>query len=170
MSYPPASRIEARPDDGRRGRTIAILLLALLVTLLVAACGSGPAATLVTYQRDWPDGYHEELTVTDDGRVTMRHGQSLERLTLATDQLGALRDALGTGLPAGDQGDSLVRTVVLGNGTTHSPVRVEAGSVIEMLEILMTTHTLGGIQAEGASPPPVRTAAPPDVSTEPSSR
>ncbi len=130
-------------------------LLALLVVLVVGACGGGgQATTLVTYQRAWPDGFHEEVTVLEDGRVTMRHGDVLERLTITADQVGMLRDALAAGLPMGDQGDTVVRTVTLGNGTTHSPVRVEPGSAVELLEVLMTTHSLGGIQAEGVSPPP----------------
>jgi hypothetical protein len=124
--------------------------------LVVVGCGASQASTLVTYQRDWPDGFHEELSVLDDGKVTMRHGDTLERLTLTADQVRTLRDALAAGLPMGDQGDSLVRTVILGNGTSHSPLKVEPGSSVEMLEILMTTHSLGGIQAEGVSPPPER--------------
>jgi hypothetical protein len=136
-------------------------LLALLVVLVVAACGGGgQAATLVTYQRAWPDGFHEEVTVLEDGKVTMRHGDVLERLTITADQVGMLREALAAGLPMGDQGDSLVRTVTLGNGTTHSPVRVEPGSSVELLEVLMTTHSLGGVQAEGVSPPPRRSIGP----------
>jgi hypothetical protein len=141
-------------------RLLAGTLGALVLALLVVACGGGQASTLVTYQRDWPDGFHEELAVLEDGKVTMRHGDALERLTLTGDQVGMLRDSLAAGLPMGDQGDSLVRTVILGNGTVHAPVKVEPGSPVEMLETLMTTHSLGGIQAEGASPPPERTIAP----------
>jgi hypothetical protein len=115
---------------------------------------------VVTYQRDWPDGFHEEATVLDDGKVTMRHGETLERLTLTADQVRMLRDALATGLPMGDQGDSVVRTVILGDGSVHSPVTVEPGSSVEVLEVLMTTHSLGGIQAEGVTPPPERSNSP----------
>ena len=86
-----------------------------------------PGPPPVTYQRDWPDGFHEELTVLEDGKVTMRHGEDLERLTLTADQCGSWKDSLASGLPAGDQGDSVVRTVILGNGTVHAPVRVEPG-------------------------------------------
>jgi hypothetical protein len=132
----------------------------IVLAAVVVGCGGGPAATLVSYQRDWPDGYHEELTILADGKVTMRHGETLERLTLTTDQVAMLRDALAVGLPMGDQGDTLVRTVVLANGTSHSPVRVETGSSVELLEILMTTHSLGGIQAEGVTAPPLRSMAP----------
>lgn len=139
--------------DGMTTRGLMLTLATLM--LLVTACGGGSAATLVTYERDWSDGFHEELTVTDDGKVTMRHGEALERLTLTSDQVAQLRSALAAGLPMGDQNDTVVRTVVLANGTTHSPVRVEPGSSVEMLEVLMTTHTLGGIQAEGVTPAPM---------------
>ncbi|MFN8520433.1 MAG: hypothetical protein U0667_13785 [Chloroflexota bacterium] len=145
-----------RPTQaGRLGAAVVVLLAVLL-----AACGGGQAATLVTYGRDWPDGFHEELTVQDDGKVTMRHGDTLERLTLTQDQLQLLRDALAGGIAMGDQGDSLVRTVTLATGTTHSPVLVEPGSAVEMLETLMTTHTLGGVQVQGATPPPMQSMGP----------
>ncbi len=135
-------------------RLVRFCSVVVLVLLLAACGGGGSSATVVTYQRDWPDGYHEELTVTEDGKVTMRHGETLERMTLTADQVRQLRDALATGLPMGDQGDTLVRTVILANGTTHSPVRIEPGSSVELLETLMTTHSLGGVPAEGATPAP----------------
>ena len=137
-------------------RRLVVALATLLLAMSVVACGGSQASTLVTYQRAWPDGFHEELTVLDDGKVTMRHGDTLERLTLTADQVGMLRDSLAAGLPTGDQGDAVVRTVILGNGTSHSPLKVEPGSSVEMLEILMTTHSLGGVQAEAVSPPPER--------------
>jgi hypothetical protein len=135
-------------------------LVVLVVALVSVACGGSQAATLVTYQRAWPDGFHEELTVLDDGKVTMHHGDTLERLTLTSDQVQMLRDALAGGLTAGDQGDSLVRTVILADGTVHTPVKPVSGSAVELLEILLTTHTLGGVQVQGATPPPTRTVAP----------
>lgn len=135
-------------------------LLAVVLLLTLAGCGGSQAPTLVTYQREWPDGFHEELTLQGDGKLTMRHGDTLERLTLTADQVQQVRDALGAGLAMGDQGDSLVRTVILPDGSVHTPVRPEAGSVVEMLEVLLTTHTLGGIQAEGVTPPPLRSIAP----------
>ena len=106
------------------------------------------------YERDWPDGYHEELVLTEDGRVTMKHGDVLERLTLTSGQVDQVRAALGAGLPMGDLGDSLVRTVVLANGTSHSPVRPDPGSSVALLELLLTTHSLDGVPVPGASPLP----------------
>lgn len=144
-----------RAPGVRHGSAVAAFLLALVVV----GCGGGQASTVVTYQRDWPDGFHEEFSVAADGKVTMRHGDTLERLTLTEDQLRMLRDALAAGLPMGDQGDSVVRSVILGDGSLHSPVKVEPGSSVELLEILMTTHSLGGVQVQGASPPPRRSPA-----------
>ncbi len=140
------------------------LLLALLLLLLLACSSGGSSATLVRYERDWPDGYHEELTITDDGHVTMKHGDVLERLTLTADQVQRVRLALAAGVPEGDQGDSLVRTVVLANGTSHTPVKPVPGSSVELLELLMTTHSLDGAPASGASPLPSHRLATPTAS------
>ncbi len=133
-----------------RHRSVLLLLAGLV--LLLAGCSSGTsAATVVRYERDWPDKYHEELTITDDGHVTMKHGDTLERLTLTLPRCSEIRDALATGVPSGDQGDSLVRTVVLANGTSVSPVKPVPGSSVELLELLMTTHSLNGAPVPGAS-------------------
>lgn len=59
--------------------------------------------------------------------------------------------ALASGVPDGDKGDSLVRTVVLANGTTHMPVNPVPGSSVELLELLLTTHSLDGVALPGAS-------------------
>jgi len=133
-----------------RHRWLSLLVVGLLLLLVGCSAGSS-AATVVRYERDWPDGYHEELTITDDGRVTMKHGDVLERLTLSTDQVRQVRDALASGVPKGDKGDSLVRTVVLANGTSVTPVDPIAGSSVELLELLMTTHSLLGAPIPGPS-------------------
>ncbi|MCY7418362.1 MAG: hypothetical protein LH650_07685 [Chloroflexi bacterium] len=137
-----------------RQRWLPLLVVGLL--LLLVGCSAGSAvATVVRYERDWPDGYHEELTLTNDGRVTMKHGDVLERLTLTAPQLQQVRDALAAGVPQGDKGDSLVRTVVLANGTSVTPVDPVAGSSVELLELLMTTHSLLGAPILGASAMPM---------------
>jgi hypothetical protein len=137
-----------------RHRWLPLLVVGLL--LLLVGCSSGTsAATVVRYERDWPDGYHEELTLTDDGHVTMKHGDVLERLTLTSTQVQQVRDALSAGVPHGVKVDSLVRTVVLANGTSVTPVDPVAGSSVELLELLMTTHSLNGAPIPGASALPV---------------
>lgn len=129
-------------------------VIVMALGLLLVACGGSQAATVVTYQRAWPDGFHEELTLTDDGRVTMRHGETLERITIRAADVQRIRDALAAGLPDGDADDGLVRTVTLANGTVHTPVRVVPGTATGLLELLLTTHSLTG------SPPPASTPAP----------
>lgn len=141
-----------------------VVALLLLLLLLVVACGGAASATLVTYERDWPDGYHEELSITDDGHVTMHHGDVLERLTLTTAQVQRVKDVLAAGVPKGDKGDSLVRTVVLANGTSVTPVDPVAGSSVELLELLMTTHSMDGAPITGASPALVHSLGPGDPS------
>lgn len=129
-------------------------LLVAILALLLVACGGSQAQTLITYQRSWPDGFHEELTLLDDGRVTMHHGDVLERLTMSAADVQRIRDALAGGVPDGEADDGVVRTVIMANGTVHTPVQVVAGTVTELLELLMRTHSLTG------SPPPASTPAP----------
>jgi hypothetical protein len=135
-------------------RSLAGLLVVLLLALVSVACGGGQASTLVTYQRAWPDGFNEELALADDGKVTMHHGETLERMTIDSADVQRIRDALAAGIPDGESADGLVRSLILGNGTTHTPVQVVPGTVTELLEELMTTHSLTG------SPPPANTPAP----------
>lgn len=155
-----AGRLRARSRFGAyprrtvsRHRLLSLVVVGLLL-LLVGCSSGGLSATVVRYERVWPDGYHEELTITDDGHVTMKHGDVLERLTLTSAQVQQIRDALAAGVPAGDEGDSLVRMVVLANGTSHSPVKPVPGSAVELLELLMTTHSLNGAPVPGGSPLP----------------
>lgn len=141
-----------------------MILLALGMLLVLVGCSTGGSSpTVVRYDRDWPDGFHEELTLTDDGRVTMQHGDALERLTLTAAQVTQIRDALAAGLPMGDAGDSLVRTVVLANGTSHSPVKPDPGSSVALLEVLLTTHTLDGAAASGSSAQPAHVMGSPSA-------
>jgi hypothetical protein len=129
-------------------------ILPFIVALFVVGCSSGgSSAMLVRYERDWASGTHEELTITDDGHLTMRHGDALERLTLTQDQVQRVRDALSAGIPTGDQGDGMIRTVVLANGSSQTPVKPTAGSSVELLELLMTTHSMDGAGVAGSSPP-----------------
>ena len=139
-------------------------MLLLLLLFVLVSCSSGAASPMVVrYERAWPDGYHEELTITEDGHVTMKHGDVLERLTLTPAQVQEVSDAIKVGVPQGDQGDSLVRTVVLANGTSVSPVQPVAGSSVELLELLMTTHSLNGAPVPGASGLPAHALGSPQV-------
>ena len=145
-----------------RHRAIRSAVLALAVVLLAlvsVACGGGQAATLVTYQRAWPDGFHEELTLTDDGRITMRHGETLERMTIESADVQRIRDGLSAGIPDGPSEDGLVRSVILANGTTRTPVQVVPGTVTALLEQLLTTHSLTGSPPAASPPAPAHSMA-----------
>lgn len=137
----------------RRAGSLRVPLLALLALVLLAGCGGGsggggdPTAApatgaLVTYTRDWPDGYREEMTIAADGKMLMRHGEYLERLVLPEADLAAVRDALAAEIPAGDASLSPDRTIVLADGTTIVHAQPDAGTLTELLDRLMDTHKL----------------------------
>lgn len=135
-------------------RGVATSLALLILSLVLVACGGGQAQRLLTYQRAWPDGFHEELTLLDDGRVTMHHGETLERMTITAADVQRIRDAVAAGIPDGDAEDGLVRTVVLADGSSRSPVRVVPGTATELLELLLTTHSLTGAPPAESTPAP----------------
>ena len=62
-------------------RIVAVLFA---VAFVVAACNGGDdeGGPLVAYERVWPDGFAETTEIFEDGRVSMFHGESLERFTL----------------------------------------------------------------------------------------
>ncbi|MFO1540804.1 MAG: hypothetical protein ACKOTZ_10270 [Chloroflexota bacterium] len=133
-----------RPGPARSGLLVLVALLALV------GCGGGagtPTAApatgaLVTYTRDWPDGYREEMTIAADGKMLMRHGEYLERLVLPEADLAAVRAALTETIPAGDLTVSPDRTIVLADGTTIAHAQPDPGSLTELLDRLMDTHKL----------------------------
>ena len=126
-----------------------MLLLGLLL-LLVGCSSVASGATVVRYERDWPDGYHEELTITDDGHVTMKHGDVLERLTLTSAQVQKIRDRSLQGCPRVTRATAWSGRWCSPNGTSVTPVKPVAGSAVELLELLMTTHSLDGAPVPGA--------------------
>jgi hypothetical protein len=132
----------ARPGPRRKGRSALIFVLS---ALLLAACSpdaSGLGPTLVHYQRVWPDGRIEEQTIDTSGRILMKHGDVLERLTLSADDLATVEAALEEPIPTGSPDDSPRRTMELADGSVIEAPRPEPGSVTELLENLMNTHSL----------------------------
>lgn len=124
-------------------------LLAVLALLVLAGCGSSTGgggaggSKLLHYQRVWPDGNIEQQTIYSDGRVEMKHGDSLERLTLSTADLGRIQDALKQPIPTGSPDDSPKRTLELADGSVIEAPKPDPGTVTELLENLLNTHTLG---------------------------
>jgi hypothetical protein len=125
-------------------RTVAGLL-GLLAVLLLAACSStagGGGSRLLHYQRVWPNGNVEQQTIYRDGKAEMKHGDVLERLTLDSADVKRLEDALAGPIPTGSPDDSPVRTLTLADGTVIAAPRPDPGTVTELLERLLDTHSL----------------------------
>ena len=133
----------AAPGHSRKkGRSV---LVFVLLALLLAACSpdaSGLGPTLVRYERVWPDGKVEEQTIDTSGKVLMKHGDVLERLTLDADDLALIEAALEQPIPTGSPDDSPKRTLELGDGRVIEAPRPEPGTATELLEQLMDTHSL----------------------------
>ena len=120
-------------------------IIAILFTLavVVAACGgSDETGTLVSYERVWPDGFTETTEVFEDGRVSMLHGESLERFTLSEGDIDRLRTALALPVTAGSEGDSPIRTLTLTDGEVIDLPRADPDGIVELLDRLTSTHTL----------------------------
>ena len=123
----------------------------LVMVMLIAACSSGAAdeastdvdGVLVEYTRVWPDGLTEREVVASDGGIMMWHGDHLERFTLPAGDIDLIREALAAEIPVGSPDDSPARTLILEDGSVIAAPRPEPGSVTELLERLMETHSLG---------------------------
>jgi hypothetical protein len=134
-----------------RGRATAVsralLLGALLVllALIVGACGGtggSGGSKLLHYQRVWPDGTVEQETIYTDGRIEMKHGDTLERITISADDVKRIQDAVAKPIPTGSAADSPVRTLTLADGKEIQYPTPDAGTVTELLESLLQTHKL----------------------------
>ncbi len=84
----------------------------------------------------------EQLDIHSDGRVEMRHGEVLERLTLSATDLARIKDALAKPIPTGAPEDSLARSLELADGTVVTAPSPDAGTVTALLEQLLNGHML----------------------------
>lgn len=114
---------------------------------MLVGCGGATVSEdeggwFVRYDRVWPDGLAEHQTIWPDGRVLMRHGQTLERLTLDGEDVERIEGALEGEIPVGSPDDSPVRTLTLGDGTVIEAPRPDPGSATELLERLLDRHSL----------------------------
>jgi len=130
----------------RRGllRSLALMIAGLLI---LVACGGGSGggdagAKLLHYQRVWPDGRIEQQTIYGDGRIEMKHGEVLERLTISPENLARIRTALEAAIPVGSPDDSPTRTLTLADDSVIQAPRPDPGTVTELLEQLLDTHTV----------------------------
>lgn len=126
-------------------RSAARALAAILaLVLVVAACdgGGGDDAAFVTYERVWPDGFTETTEIFDDGRVAMVHGETLERLTISSADVDAIRAALEEPIEQDAADASPVRTITLADGTVIERPRPDPRGPVELLDRLTSTHTI----------------------------
>ena len=137
------------PERTTRLRVVAAMV-GILVSVLVVACSAGEGGdavdtdgALVRYVRVWDDGFTEEQTIEPDGRVLMQHGDTLERLTLEPDELDSIREALEREIPTGTPDDRPQRTLILADGTVIDAPRPEPGTITQLMDQLMDSHSLG---------------------------
>jgi hypothetical protein len=135
-----------------RGPRSAVPLVIALIGFLALGCSAsdrtsswtGPTEdTLVAYERSWPDGLEERQLIEADGSVQMWHGDRFERLALPSEDLDRIVAALEDDIPVGAPEDSPARRLILADGTVVEHPRPVAGSVIELMDRLMETHSLG---------------------------
>lgn len=124
------------------GATRSIAFLFTLAVVVAACGGTDEADRLVAYERVWPDGFTETTEVFEDGRVSMLHGESLERFTLSEADIGRLKAALELPVVAGSEGDSPVRTLTLTDGEVIDLPRADPDSIVYLLDRLTDTHSL----------------------------
>jgi hypothetical protein len=120
-------------------------IAALLLALLVAACSGGPAATesaAYVITRNWSSGYVETGTVYADGRVVMGHGDHGERVILPPDQMQELAAAAALGVAPGSTSSDPIVGVTIGLEAPVSPADLSEGSLAELLNRVLDSHTL----------------------------
>jgi hypothetical protein len=120
-------------------------IAALLLALLVAACSSGPEATgpaAYVITRSWSNGYVETGTVYADGRVVMGHGEHSERVILPEDQMQELAAAAALGVALGSTSSDPIVGVTIGLDAPISPADLSEGSLAELLNRVLDSHTL----------------------------
>lgn len=125
-----------------RYTTRAVAFLFALAVAVAACGGTKEADQLVAYERVWPDGFTETTEVFSDGRVSMFHGDSLERFTLSEGDVDRLRAALEQPVQPGSEDDSPVRTLTLADGDVIEAPRPDPGGIVDLLDRLTSAHTL----------------------------
>ena len=84
----------------------------------------------------------ERVEVYADGRTIMTHGDFEERVTLPSDQMAELAAAATTPADAGSNSDDPILSVVVGSTAEVRPAALTPGSIAELLNKLLDSHTL----------------------------
>lgn len=124
---------------------MATLLLVALVAVGAGACStaSEPTGTpAYTITRSWSNGMEEQGLVYADGRIVMTHGEYTERVTIPADQMAELAAAAAQEIPAGANSDDPIVGVAIGDAAPIRPAGLTEGSLPELLNRLLDSHTL----------------------------
>jgi hypothetical protein len=124
--------------------TLKSLAVGLAALLFIGGCTSAPepsASLLYTATRSWSNGIEESVEVYADGRTIMTHGDYEERFTLPTDQMAELAAATTPALPGSNSDDPILGVTVSGS-TEVRPAALTPGSIAELLNKLLDSHTL----------------------------
>ena len=138
--------VDATSGDERRLPTLVQVMVLVSLLVITVACGRTAASghELASYERDWPDGLTEDITVWSDGYVEMHHGQHFERIAISSEDVKRLEDALAKPIPTGSPTDSPRRALTLADGTAIAVPRADPGTITELLDRLLSTHSLAG--------------------------
>jgi hypothetical protein len=121
------------------------LAVGLAALLMIGGCTSAPepsASLLYTATRSWSNGIEERVDVYADGKTIMIHGDYEERVTLPTDQMAELAAAASAPAEPGSNSDDPMLGVTLSGSTEVRPAALTPGSIAELLNKLLDSHTL----------------------------
>ena len=121
-------------------------LLAGIAALVIAVgCSATPepsGSLLYAATRSWSNGIEERVEVFSDGKTIMAHGDYEERVTLPGEQMSELAAAAALPADAGKNSDDPILGVTIGSGAEVRPAALTPGSIAELLNKLLDSHTL----------------------------
>ena len=121
-------------------------LLAGIAALVIAVgCSATPepsVSLLYAATRSWSNGIEERVEVFSDGKTIMTHGDYEERVTLPDDQMSELAAAAALPADAGSNSDDPILGVTIGSDAEVRPAALTPGSIAELLNKLLDSHTL----------------------------
>ena len=121
------------------------LVAGIAALVIAAACGAStePSSSLLyVATRSWSNGMEERVEVFSDGKTIMTHGDYDERVTLPSDQMSELAAAAALPVDAGSNSDDPILGVTIGSSAEVRPAALTPGSIAELLNKLLDSHTL----------------------------
>ena len=121
------------------------LVAGIAALVIAAACGATtePSGSLLySATRSWSNGMEERVEVFSDGKTIMTHGDFDERVALPGDQMSELAAAAALPIDAGSNSDDPIIGVTIGSSAEVRPAALTPGSIAELLNRLLDSHTL----------------------------